>query len=512
MASPAPPISKLVHELLEAIFILCLPSPTRDVPATDYPVPIFIAPSAFHAPLLLCSVSSPWRAVATGLPRLWRSLDTENVLHPELVELWLRRAQTTSLSLRIARPILHQFREPVPMFPPMIMKRQYYLLAFPMHLHLPLLLPRISQCQHLEMVDWFIPHFFPPPVPPPSRLQSLSVIVGDVLFGSISSRDRAAPWVSDFLAHAPLLTHLHWAGPDISAPWGQLTHLSWHINVAHVGEFERTLDCLQNVVHLRIRLHWDWLHRFTSPAIAHLLPNVHTYSAVGDTRVTRFLSLPNLHHLILESSSVQATEDLELFLQRSRCKITSLELWQDHFPAIPPTLLDNPAIAPSLTYLLISSQDLNDFFCAFELPRRIRLLRDADRCFRIEPLPGIQPDATSGVLAALLVAHLPVLQWLELDDTRTRTVAFAPELESRVVEVAGFAKLTVSRSADLRRKYEAWWNSSDGLEFRAALDSEDVDMLHSFDLPWNFLFRPRPPLHRDQNIFANSDRPGYVFI
>ncbi|KAJ7833192.1 hypothetical protein B0H13DRAFT_2370542 [Mycena leptocephala] len=301
------------------------------------------------------------------------------------------------------------------------------------------------------MVDWFIPHFFPPQLSSAITLESLSVTVGPSVLGWPSPRDHAASWISQFLAHAPRLARLHWEGPDILAPWAQLTHLSWHIDLADPRHFEQTLDLLSNLIHLRLQLCIDRYRQFKTPTSLHILPNVTTYSFSGDTAVTRFLILPKLRHFILIWSHTTAPNDFDLFLERSQCAIQSLELWQHHFSRIPATLLNHPAIAPSLTRLLISSHDLNEFFCELDrsnpgmLPPRLALLRDVDRCFRIEKLPGIDEDETSGVLALIIHAQLPMLAQLELDDREISSVSTAPELESRIVHTGDSTAFSVSR-------------------------------------------------------------------
>jgi hypothetical protein len=163
---------------------------------------------------------------------------------------------------------------------------------------------------------------------------------------------------------------------------------------------------------------------------------------------------------------------------------------------------------------------LNELFLAFEelspgtIPTKIRLLRDADRCFQIEDLPGITLQATSGVLATLILEHFPSMQMLELDEHLPHSSSDAPELEHRAVLVGASHTLVVSRHAALRREYHAWWNSIDGTEFRAALDEEDEDLLRSFELPGNFLRNSRFPWIQasGQNIFANTRRRGYISV
>jgi hypothetical protein len=137
----------------------------------------------------------------------------------------------------------------------------------------------------------------------------------------------------------------------------------------------------------------------------------------------------------------------------------SLELWGRHFHDLPPNTLTHITISPTLTRLLISSRDLNSFFRNLEtstpgtLTRKICLLRDADRCFWIEGLPGIEDDEMLGSLAALVKLHLPSLQRLELHEglsEGTGAPSNTPDkYEARRVEVEGTSGFVVARSVAL---------------------------------------------------------------
>jgi negative regulator of sigma E activity len=85
-------------------------------------------------------------------------------------------------------------------------------------------------------------------------------------------------------------------------------------------------------------------------------------------------------------------------------------------------------------------------------------------------------------------------------------------VERARVTINGAFAFTVLRSTRLREEYEKWWNSEDGLEFRAALNDKDAEMLSQFDLPDDFVHRSRPPPHDSQNLYANSERVGYKFV
>jgi hypothetical protein len=463
------PISRLATETLTEIFTLCLPSfhPAE----TRFHSTFFIKPSRSEAPLLLCQISSQWRTIAKGLNCLWTSLNTENVLHSELVEIWLQRAKQSPLSLRISQPLIQfpEYNEPVQ--DPVILPSNNY--QFPIHLHLPLLLPKLSQCRHLETVGWHSPQFIRPQFDSPLQLESVSVVVDE-------NHHRAALWFAALMSQAPRLAKLHWNGPTIAAPWSQLTHLSWA--PADPIHFEETLEKLPNLTHLRLNLHWSHRLDFAAPEVSHVMPQVTTFFFCGEGAILPFLTLPRLQKLIVQSTRSgpvgDNAQDLRRFLQRSQCAISTLEIdlcsWFTpltmDLSIHTPSVLNHASIHNSLISLVISSRDLTNFFSAFNkstpgtLPPKLRVLTSAHRCFRIDTLPGIAPDETKGVLAAIIRAGFPVLAHLDLDVQGY----FVDELEARNV-TTGSTSFILRRPTAVRIEYESWWNSADGDQFRIAL-------------------------------------------
>ncbi|KAJ7137288.1 hypothetical protein C8R46DRAFT_1322223 [Mycena filopes] len=91
------PARRLPHDVVEAIFLACLP-------VGRYPVM-----SASQAPLLLLRICSAWRAIALSTPRLWASLHLviDFTLHMEsrtgtaALSEWLKRSAACPLSLTI---------------------------------------------------------------------------------------------------------------------------------------------------------------------------------------------------------------------------------------------------------------------------------------------------------------------------------------------------------------------------------------------------------------------------
>ncbi|KAJ6554681.1 hypothetical protein B0H19DRAFT_1377464 [Mycena capillaripes] len=514
MAYTASPISKLANELLSTVFVLCLPSTPPDV--IYMYVPALNAPSPTTAPLLLCNVCHHWRAVAIDLPVLWKSLDTENLSHPELLDLWLSRARQSTLSLRISAPLAPDWSR-IGLFWPINPAEEDFLLTTPRHLHL--LLPKIPHCRELEMMDWFIPESFPATFPSPIPLESLVVRVRN------DSLD-AAVWISQLLTHAPRLTRLHWHGPDISAPWYRLTHLSWNVEVADITRLGQTLESLTQLQALRMGLsgisHLAFALR-TYDAF-HIVPNVTRFSLRGSTNIARILILPKLQHLILEQTesddSHESRNALQMMLQLSECSLNSIELCDHHFrpDKLTPRFLTGSA-AHTLTHILVSSVDFSELLDHLErerpgtLSRTLQLLRPADRAFRVGRVLGLADDSTVHELAVLIKARFPRLQLLQLVEPQTLYSDQADRaVESHPVIMDGASGFVVSRSARLLDEYRDWWNSEDGLEFQTALDTIDLAILKGFDLPRHFHIRYRAHPHDTQNIFANSERVGYKFI
>jgi hypothetical protein len=81
-------INKLPIEILEQIFVHCLPGPL-----------IFVVPTPFDAPLLLCTVCRLWRSTAISMPELWCSMKITEKFSVKFVATWLSRAKACPLSI-----------------------------------------------------------------------------------------------------------------------------------------------------------------------------------------------------------------------------------------------------------------------------------------------------------------------------------------------------------------------------------------------------------------------------
>ncbi|KAJ7757818.1 hypothetical protein DFH07DRAFT_958683 [Mycena maculata] len=225
------------------------------------------------------------------------------------------------------------------------------------------------------MLNCFIPHFFHPLLPPAIPLKSISVIHAPEDY---RTDYPTGLWLSQLLYAAPRLRCMHWDGPPISAPWEQLTHLSWipadRYGRMDVQHFRETLDRLQNLTILRLHLR-PCIH-YNNQEIPHLLPRVATFFLVGETKIVRFLTLPELKHLVIEWSPSSSPHDLESLLERSQCVITCLELQEDHFPKLSSSLLMHNTVRTSLIRLATTSPELNDFFeeCERASPGTLPLL------------------------------------------------------------------------------------------------------------------------------------------
>ncbi|KAJ7430224.1 hypothetical protein B0H11DRAFT_2263984 [Mycena galericulata] len=364
-----------------------------------------------------------------------------------------------------------------------------------MHRNLPVLLPYISRCKNLEILGWFASHAIQPLLPNVLPLQTVSV--------SIDRQDtRSARWFSTLLTSSPILSHMHWIGPPVSAPWSQLTYLS--IAPSNPSEFFRILEQLVNVIDLHlVTPEPEFGAEFASlPARAHILPSVLTFSLHHHPCLLNFITLPNLQNLILANCGINGASTNH-FLDRSAFALYSLEL-QSPADSIPHNLL-HPTIGASLTRLGIPSEDLSIFILERELetpgtlPHKILLLRDVDLCFRIDPLEGIPTDETTGILASLLHSWFPCLTSLDLD----LEVYTQDELESHAVDtpLGGF---TVVRPTWLRVEYEQWWISEEGQQFQAILAADGIRTRDTFPIKWECI-NGILPQRENVNLFSRAN-------
>ncbi|KAJ6486577.1 hypothetical protein DFH09DRAFT_1106044 [Mycena vulgaris] len=363
------------------------------------------------------------------------------------------------------------------------------------------------------MVGW--PHLHPQFSYLP-LLESVSVTVGN---SDGPAQLNAAIQFMALLSQAPNLVKLHWEGPAISAPWAQLTHLSWD-PPADWDHYEHMFDKLVNLTHLRIHSSRE-RQANTFPRALYIIPQVTTFFSAGSTIILPFLSLPLLHTLVLEFPALwEDARNITSLLTHSQCTIRTLQVqaysWEERVYSLlgdTPSVLKHPSIAPSLTYLLITSQDLDTFFIVLDIPSRnaltteLRLLRSVDRCFRIDDLPGISPDENTGVLAALIRVHFPVLEQLNLDCRKLG----AENLEARTV-ITGATSFLLRRPKALRQEYESWWNSQDGAAFRTALSTGYYHNILPFEVSWGVIHGRTDPSYAGQNLFSNPRRLGYIFI
>ncbi|KAJ7739633.1 hypothetical protein B0H14DRAFT_3515764 [Mycena olivaceomarginata] len=312
MAQRNAPITCLASETLSDIFLYTLPSRP----------PL--------APLLLCQISSRFREIAVADPRLWRSLCTEKIVNPQLMEVWLKRAGDISLSLRIARAL-----GPVPTMA-VGLHQSIYLAGFELYLAYSTLPPYLAP-QNLAMSAAADASFL--------ALESLSVTIQ-------RTNLPAARWLSHALGRAPRLTRFHWSGPAVAAPWAQLSHLSLDVEPFGPGLLKSVLDAATHGP------------AFTAAfRVGYTPPTNHVGSTLG-------------YYLFNWPTSNADDSDLPSFLQHSQCAITTLE------------------VSHSLRRLVIGAHGLCQFFGWLEhhtpgtLPHNLRLLREVDLCFRIDDRPA----------------------------------------------------------------------------------------------------------------------------
>ncbi|KAK6996018.1 hypothetical protein R3P38DRAFT_2371104, partial [Favolaschia claudopus] len=388
-----PHILSFPTEVLDEIFYNCLPS-SEPTAISTFDSTLFIHPSCTSAPLLLCQICRRWRLIAIATPRLWASLNTEFTKHSELVEIWLNRARSHPLSLRLAHPCLPD---------------DVYAGWTPRHL--PLLLPKFPQCERLHITDMCFPSGFEPLALP--LLESVSFTENS------DRRSNAATVMSQLLLNAPKLRQMHWHGPRFSACWPNLSHFS--LKTLWFAADSHPIPLLTHVTHLHLDFHPHW-QTAINPEI-YLLPNVTTLFLGGyDSNLASF-RLPALRHLIIGDPSCVCedhdTGSIVHLLEHSHCTLDIFELSERAHTADFLTLLTHRAVAPSITALVISSYHLNELFERLEqdipgtLPDVVKHLRPVDRCFHID---WTYLEAATGILASLLCAQFPLLCHLTLDD------------------------------------------------------------------------------------------------
>ncbi|KAJ7022693.1 hypothetical protein C8F04DRAFT_1272400 [Mycena alexandri] len=336
---------------------------------------------------------------------------------------------------------------------------------------------------------------------------------------SVSLRGEAAEganWFSAALSSCPLLTRLHWDGPSVSAPWSQLTYLSLH--PSSPADFLHTLPQLINLVelHLSCPKSGDTSEIFedsTPPLHPCVIPTVTTLGVYGHQRLITFITLPVLQHLVV--AEFGPDNELNNPLDRSNCRLESIEIQNPSVNNRIHNSFDHPAVAPSLQRLTTTSQDLTYFLCfsdvwwqfgfPFELglypfrPREgaegLALLRAVDLSFRLD---GVNPGEPLEAIAAFIHSRLPSLTVLELD----LGVLTPNQLESRWVPTpqGGF---TVTRPTHLRVEYEAWLGSDEGREFRALCNAGSEEGKQLFAVSWDIV-NGTIPLCNDENRYSTK--------
>lgn len=477
----------LSDDVLAEVFIFCLPE-RNTIRASHFPQPPFRTPRRREAPLLLCGISSHWRAVALAMPGLWASLNSASIRSPELVQRWLQRSSQSLLSLSV-RPFIH---DPV---------------GIPMHLHLPILLPEIHRCQNLDIVGWFASGVTQPTLPVLLPLEAAAV--------SIDRRDtRSAQWFSNLFMNSPSLLQIHWDGPPVSAPWAQLTYLS--LAPTNPIDFLHTLAQLGNLIDLHLTGPniglglglIDLPDSFQSHPLAlpQTLPSVVTFSLDTHSSILNFIQLPNLRNLVLVDHSLG--EPIMTFLERSECSLHSLEFQLANMRC-PPQNFTHRCITPSLTRLAITSEHLSQLFLGLErvsagtLPETYLLLRDVDLCFRIDTLHLAPVDPNAHSLASIIHSIFPQLEILELD----LGLDDESQLESRVV-VTQYGQFTLTRPTWLREEYEAWWDSPQGRAFHALWAAGDRECAQAYAVAWQRV-DGSIPMQGECNVF---DAVGHVSL
>ncbi|KIL67321.1 hypothetical protein M378DRAFT_159736 [Amanita muscaria Koide BX008] len=306
------PFHRLPREIIAEIFVLCVPD-IEDV---------FKSKDA--APLLLCNVSSSWRSLAFGIPRLWNELSIQIVdpkvdidLAIAMAESWVARSGELPLSLRLRANAKNEKEDDM------------------LQAHLDAFFRYASRWEYIdislfECSEVSFPKFGPTPL---LRTFSYSTSWGD--------NGDPCPFTS-----CPLLSTITWpfscsiaSYPGI--PWHQLTHITLDTYMST----HQTLDILRAckmLVEFNVEIDNDTLDQFQllqKPVENRSLRSFHICVHITCSGLLQSLSLPALTDLSLDfdwgslnSTSARSvhTQLLRLFT-RSRCRLEKLKLGNCRF-------------------------------------------------------------------------------------------------------------------------------------------------------------------------------------
>ncbi|KAF8149932.1 hypothetical protein B0H34DRAFT_731777 [Crassisporium funariophilum] len=302
------PIYRLPTELLQDIFIFCLP---RDK---------FIQPSPLQAPLLLTHICAPWRNIGISLPALWSSLqtnlpkkdtsmDTHKFNSSEIMRLWLSRAGETPLSFSFRPGHAELFVDVV------VNSASMSGLSLRWR-HLKMYIPKGTS------ISFLIPDHLP-------LLETLEISTTNGL------HRRQIELLSNALLSVPNLSQFIWRNSSYSRSaglqmrWSNLTRLV----IEAVMTIQLALKCLSvahRLVYVSLRLGWSSTAFIAPRSSIITLPGLKSLIIRIDGYLLEFLlavAFPNLHDLRITHRAEWPHAAFMAFLERSNCHLQSFSFY-----------------------------------------------------------------------------------------------------------------------------------------------------------------------------------------
>ncbi|KAF8149951.1 hypothetical protein B0H34DRAFT_731839 [Crassisporium funariophilum] len=302
------PIYRLPTELLQEIFVLCLPCDK------------FIQPSPLQAPLLLTHICAPWRNICISLPALWSSLqtvlpkadssmDTHKLNNSEIMSLWLSRAGETPLSFSFRPGHVELFIDIA------VHSTSIPGLSLRWH-HLKMYIPKGTS------ISFLIPDHLP-------LLETLEISTTNGL------HRRQIELLSNALLSVPNLSQFIWRNSSYSRSaglqmrWSNLTRLV----IEAVMTIQLALKCLSvahRLVYVSLRLGWSSTAFIAPRSSIITLPGLKSLIIRIDGYLLEFLlavAFPNLQELGITHRAEWPHAAFMAFLERSNCALQSFSLY-----------------------------------------------------------------------------------------------------------------------------------------------------------------------------------------
>ncbi|KAJ6589140.1 hypothetical protein B0H19DRAFT_1248698 [Mycena capillaripes] len=291
------PILTVPPEIMEEIFLFCLPDDSRCDP---------IMPDPAAAPLVLLNVCRKWREIALSAPRLWcsirvnlRSQSFENSL--PLLDCWLTRAQSCPLSVAVVYMNYEENPSPDLLIQSLTRSSEHWQ---DMRLELP-----FKDLQRLNGVERNVP-----------LLRKLFIGPTDPYFAGMQGL-RITPITAFSVAPSLREVHLVTGFPfTLELPWAQLTKLqATSLSVCECLEILEASPALVECT-LSLRQSFDTASATRIPPLEHL--EVLTLRTSGfHADLLHCLTLPVLREVQFHVGPSPSSEDslvkVTSFLERS---------------------------------------------------------------------------------------------------------------------------------------------------------------------------------------------------